>query len=284
MSNEERFKRISHDTLNDVLKFTPIVCKQNPPSAIPIGSSVFIKVNDEYFILSAGHLLNLKDWPDLIVPGINDSMIWLNGVIATTYKEPHENKKIDFGLLKFSDRQLKHFTGKEIRFLDETRIIINHQINMDGHYLIAGYPVSGVKKKSGKAEFHPIPIKIISQTIELKYYERNNFNPEHFILIKYQRKLANSNSKQKQISKEVRGISGSGLWYVPNWYDREDGEARAFLVGIMTENYKDKGFLVALRIDFYTETIKQCFGNKTLPSSHFNLVQDLGEIHMSEIK
>ncbi|MDT0675114.1 hypothetical protein [Autumnicola musiva] len=278
------FDILTQKVTNTALQVTPIISVPNPPSAIPLGCGIFLKINDDRYLISAGHLLNLEDWPKLMVPGADDKLVLLNGVVITTYKDSSTNNKIDFGILKFSARQNKHFVGGNLGFCNPSNIIVNHKVQQGGYYVIAGYPVSGVKKTSGKAEFKPIPVKFLTYPIKENKYEKFGFNPDHFILVKYQRKLVPFGSKEKQITKELKGISGSGLWYIPNWNDRKKGVPKFYLVGIMTENYKDKGFVAALRIDFATEAIKQFFIYSPFEHTQFDFGVNIKNLYGSEIK
>ncbi len=281
---EHKLNLLTQNVANTALQVTPVVCKPNPPSAIPLGNGIFLKINDDRYLISAGHLLNLEDWPKLIVPGAEDRLVLLNGVVVSTYQNSKTNNPIDFALLKFSDQQNKHFLNGQLAFCNPSNIIVNHKVEQNGYYVIAGYPVSGMKKKSGKAEFKPIPVKFLTYPIENEKYEKYGFNPDHFILVKYQRKLAPFGSKEKQITKELTGISGSGLWYIPDWDDRNSDIPKFYLVGIMVENYKEKGFLAAVRIDFATETIKQFFINSPFEHTQFDFGDKIKNLYVSEIK
>lgn len=282
--NEEQLNILTQRVSNTALEVTPIVSEPDPPSAKPLGCGIFLKINDDRYLISAGHLLNLEDWPKLMVPGGDNKMVWLNGTVITTYEKPDTNNQIDFGLLKFSERQNKHFVNGVNAFCNPSNILVNHKVEQNGYYIIAGYPITGVKKTSGKAEFNPIPVKFLTYPINEDKYEQYGFNPDHFILVKYQRKLAPFGSKEKQITKELTGISGSGLWYVPDWNDRKNGVPKFYLVGIMVENYKDKGFLAALRIDFATEAIKQFFIHSPFEHTQFDFGDNIKNLYISEIK
>lgn len=284
MTNEEKLNILTQRVTNTALQVTPIISFPNPPSAIPLGCGLYLRIKEEYFLISAGHLLNLEDWPKLATPGNNDTLVNLNGIIITTFENQNTDNIIDFAVLKFAKRQIKHLINGQLAFINYSNIIVNHKVEKNGYYVIAGYPVSGVKKTSGKAEFTPIPVKFLTYPVENKKYENHNFNPDHFILVKYQRKLAPFNSAEKQITKELKGISGSGLWYVPSWKELKNGVPKFYLVGIMTENHKNKGFLVALRIDFITESINQIFNLNAFENSQFNFGDSIKKIFRSEIK
>jgi hypothetical protein len=281
---EDKLSILTQRVANTALQVTPIVSEPNPPSMTPLGCGIFLKINDDRYLISAGHLLNMEDRPKLMVPGANDKLVMLNGTIISTYQNSKTENPIDFGLLKFSERQNKHFVNGQFAFCNPSNIIVNHKVEQNGYYVIAGYPVSGVKKTSGKAEYIPIPVKFLTYPIETEKYGKYGFNPDHFILVKYQRKLAPFGSKEKQITKELTGISGSGLWYIPNWNDRNNGVPKFYLVGIMVENYKDKGFLAALRIDFATEAIKQFFIYSPFEHTKFDFGDKIKHLYASEIK
>ena len=271
MTVEEELNSMVAKVIFNVLLSTPIINFPNPPSAFPVGCGLYLKIQNDYFLISAGHLLNLEDWHKLISPGIGDTMVWLRGKIVTSFENEKSDRLIDFGILKFAPHQIQYLINGNHNFLNSNKLLVNHHVNEDNMYVIAGYPLNGIKKKSGKAEFTPIPMKMVTYSIPNKKYEENGFNPEHFILLKYQRKLAPFNLNEKQITKELKGISGSGLWYIPNWRDlNADGIPKHYLVGIMTRNHKNKGFLVAIKIDFITETINQTFGLPVFETTNFN--------------
>ena len=284
MNQEEILGILTGKVANTALQVTPIIAVPNPPSAIPVGCGLFIKVNEKFYLISAGHLLTVEDRPNLVVPGNNNKMVLLNGSLITTFENQTSKNDIDFAILQFSDRQIKHIIDGHFAFINPQNIIVNHKVEQNGNYIISGYPISGVKKSAGKAEFTPIPVKFLTHPTAENKYDKYDFNPEHFILVNYRRKLAPFNSTKKQITKNLTGISGSGLWYVPNWKDAKNTVPKFYLVGVMTENYKDKGFLVALRIDFVTETMRHAFDITEFQETKFKLENTMKNIYVSEIQ
>lgn len=61
---------------NTALKVTPIISRKNPPVVDALGSGLFLKIDDDYFLVTAGHLLNLEDWKDLLIPGNSKVIRW----------------------------------------------------------------------------------------------------------------------------------------------------------------------------------------------------------------
>lgn len=266
---------------NRILTHTPIINLPDPPSAKPVGCGIYLKTDSARYLISAGHLLNVEDWKKFITPAGGDKMIYLNGALATTFNKNNDNANIDFSVLRFSSRMNKHFTDDQWNFISPEQILVNHKIDYKGYYFIAGYPISGVKKNVGEAVFNPIPLKLITQSLPQKRYDKLSYDEDQFILVEYRRKLQAFGDKKPKITKEIQGISGSGLWYVPDFDDKdENGIPKYFLVGIMTENHKEKGFLLALRIDFVTEIIIQAFADKSFEHSKYNLTSNLPDIQI----
>lgn len=283
MTQYQIFGQKVQSVANTALLVTPIISKQNPPVVDPLGSGLFLQIDNDYFLITAGHLLNLEDWKDLLVPGNNNNAVWLNGVLATTFDKPNLSSNIDFAVLKFSERQIKHLINGHFGTIKSAHVLINHKLKFDDNYVVAGYPVNGVRKKYGEAVYTPIPLKLVTYPIPPKKYSKYGFNPAHHILIKYQRKLKPFSSKRTQITKEATGISGSGLWFVPDWNRLTNGVPTFYLTGIMIENYKDKGFLAALRIDFVIETIKQIFNKGDLGVTNVNVGDTIKTLFCAEI-
>lgn len=278
---KKNIAELSRAINNSILTHTPIINLPKPPSAKPVGCGVYLKTDSARYLISAGHLLTVEDWLKFITPAGGEKMIWLNGVLATTYDKSCDNFDIDFSVLRFSPRMNKHFTDDQWIFISPEQILVNHNIDFNGYYFVSGYPISGVKKNVGEAVFNPIPLKLMTQSIPQKRYATLGYDQEQFILVEYRRKLKAFGSKYAQITKEIQGISGSGLWYVPNFDDRDkNGIPKYFLVGIMTENHKDKGFLLALKIDFVTEIIIQAFEDRSFEHSRFNLISNLPDIQI----
>ncbi len=283
MTQYQIFEQKVQSVANTALKVTPIISRQNPPVVDNLGSGLFMQIDGDYFLVTAGHLLNLQDWKDLLVPGNNNQMVWLNGIIATTFDKPNLTSTIDFAVLKFSQRQIKHLVNGHYGTIKSHHILINHIIKYDTNYVIAGYPVNGIKKKYGQPVYTPIPFKFVTFPVHTKKYRRNGFNPLHHILLKYQRKLKPFQSKQLRTTKEVTGISGSGLWFVPDWNKLRNGVPPFYLTGIMIENHKHKGFLAALRIDFVIEAIRQVFGKNNLGITKINVGETIKTLFCAEM-
>jgi hypothetical protein len=283
MTPYQVFGRKVQSVCNTALQVTPIISRQSPPVIENLGSGLFLQIDDDYYLVSAGHLLNLVDWANLLVPGNNNQMVWLNGTLVTTFDRPNLISNIDFAVLQFSQSQVKHLVNGHYAFIKPHHILINHKLKYDDNYVIAGYPVNAIKKHCGKPVYEPKPLKFVTYPIKEKKYAKFGFNPEYHVLVKYQRELKSFSSMNKQLTVEARGISGSGLWFVPNWNNTANGVPEFFLTGIMIENYKDKGFLTALRIDFVIEAIRQVFNKKQLGITKIKVDESINALFCAKI-
>lgn len=280
---ENLFDKLIKQVANAALQFTPIISRKKPPGVSPVGCGIYLRVNDDRYLISAGHLMNLTDWPNLTVPAGGDKMVNLNGELMTTFEKPNSICDYDFAVFKFSERQNKHFTNDPFTFCNPEKILVNHKVDPKGYYVISGYPVTGVKKVSGEAAYNLIPIKIISAPMPEKSYKKHHIDSEHFILIKYQRKIAPTNSTERVITKKATGISGSGLWYIPDWKDLKGGIPKFYLVGIMIEDHKERRFMKAIRIDFVTQVVKDRYICKSFEKTNLNINEAADRLRISII-
>jgi hypothetical protein len=79
-----------------------------------------------------------------------------------------------------------------------------------------------------------------------------------------------------------QGISGSGLYFIPEFNQRQLEVMRVFLVGIMIENHLDKGFLAALRIDIVIEVIRRDCGLNMRSLPFTKAEYNLGRLNVSD--
>lgn len=118
---KKNIAELSMRICNEILTHTPIINLPKPLSAKPIGCGIYLKTEVARYLINAGHLLKEEDWKKLIVPAGGGKMIWLNGVLATTFNKYDDNFDIDFSVLRFSSRMNKHFTDDQWIFISKER-------------------------------------------------------------------------------------------------------------------------------------------------------------------
>lgn len=261
------------------LKATTSICCPMKPVVMPLGNGILLEIARDYYIISAGHLMNLENFPKLILPAKENKMIHCNGKLVTTHTNYSALTKIDISVFRFSERQNKYITGY-YRFIRPEEIIINHKTVNTSSYIISGYPLNGIKKHTGKPLYEAEPLQVVTGTVRNRTYKKHGFDPTTHILVKLYGRVSTVLSTRKIRIKKPKGISGSGLWYVPDWQNLDgNGIPKHYLVGILTDNYVDKGFVVAARIDFATEIIRNNF---CVASKQSNVVNSI-KLYENEI-
>jgi hypothetical protein len=166
--------------------------------------------------------------------------------------------------------------------IQEGEILMNHSMVKEDHYLLAGYPIRKIKKAVGKKEFSFGSFKFLTHGLLYKRLTKNGFDQNIHSLVAFQNKI--QSFADGSISKAVnpQGISGSGLYFIREFNQQQLNSIHVNLIGIMIENYVDKGFLVAFRIDAIIEVIRRDYGLR-MPSIPFTeAVFDLGKLNVSD--
>ncbi|OJW81750.1 MAG: hypothetical protein BGO69_14685 [Bacteroidetes bacterium 46-16] len=266
-----------------VLSRTTIVNIPKPPVVTPVGNGVLLDIEGTYYILSAGHLMNITDFPNLMIPGVNNSMTLCNGKLITSHQNYGDKSQIDIAVFEFTNRQNKHLIGR-YNFISPSDIGIEHRTVETSSYIIGGYPLNNIIKALGQPMFTAEPLQVVTATVRNRTYKKFGFNPETHILVKLYGRIKPFLSSRKTRLKKLTGISGSGLWYVPNWRDIDaNGVPKHLLVGILTDNFIDQGFVAAVRIDFATEMMIHNLEINAKESQQTNFGLHLKQVYSMEI-
>lgn len=281
MSNT-RLNDLSNKIFPLTLKSTTIINRPNPPVVTPLGNGVLLDINGTFYILSAGHLMNTEDFPDLMIPAKENKMAFCNGKLVTTYKTYNDTNNIDLAVFRFSERQNKHIDGY-YRFILPEDIALEHKTVETSSYIISGYPLNNIKKTTGQFYYEAEPLQVLTGTVRNRTYKKFGFNPSTHILVKLYGRVKPFLSQHKKRLKKPTGISGSGLWYVPDWRKVDkDGVPEHLLVGILTDNFIDQGFVAAVRIDFATEIIRHDFAIASKQSKLTNFAEHIKQVYIIE--
>ena len=127
-------------------------------------------------------------------------------------------------------------------------------------------------------------MQVLTATVRNRTYKKFGFNTSTHILVKLHGRIKPFLSKNKVRLKKPTGISVSGLWYIPDWRKVDkDGVPEHLLVGILTENFIDQGFVAAVRIDFATEIIRHDFKIASTESKLTNFAEHIKKVYVVEI-
>lgn len=263
-----------------VLKATIIISLQvREHNAIEaLGSGVLLRIDGDIFLVTAAHILNHENWHLLVIPGVGDSMITLQGEMCSTYMANNESN-IDFAVLKLYPKMHKYL--ERYVPLESNEIAMNHKLIATDNYLVSGFPVRKISKRKENEilVYTADPLTLLTFNASKKRYSKHNFDDQTHILVQFQQKLKAFGSSMIIRVVNPQGISGSGLYYLPAFNKPQSIKPDPALIGIMIENHKDKGFMAAIRIDAIIEVVRSHFtmNNIDLPSTQFEF--HLGNVY-----
>lgn len=215
-----------------------------------IGSSIFIKLQNYYILLSASHVFGQytsSEFP-LVVPMKND-FFPLEGRLFKT--DPTEkNSEIcdfDFAILRIGPKLQKlllfnyHPIGKD-------DIHINHSTSTLPSYFFSGFPVLKENSNDGKKFTRFTKLIHDCSFASEKEYREYQINQNFFLLYKYLKKRGNNSKTPKPY-----GISGGGIFFLSNLTDNLLTQCKPLLIGLNLEeislNNSQYNLHIALRID-----------------------------------
>lgn len=245
--------------------FLKIDERDNPK---PYASGVFMKIDNDYFLLTAGHVVD--DCEENIYIGIKqeEPLLRLGGEWTKNIPETtREKDKIDAAVLKLDDETIKKIGGA-YQFIDINSIEINHSAKELPMYISLGFPASMSKYNSYKKELKSTPFQYITMCAEDCVYEKLGCKSKENLITHYDKKnVVDYKSGEKKTGPDPYGISGSGLWYVPETEVLKTSGVNKKLVAIMTEwPSENRNYWIGTRIDVFTEIIRNKY-NINIPKS-----------------
>lgn len=245
-----------------------------PPE--PVGTGVLIKFENNYFIVTAAHVLQPyatkqkrnpykeeSDYDDpqeafLTLENIgfyyDDAYYPIREVVFTNIDGKVENL-VDIAAVNLEKETVEELSGKQ--FVDCDMLELNHTISTQNRYFVYGFPAEWTDLKSDKIVSKSF--KLITRGIDVPSdgIEDLEFDTQYNILIFYDHKnLVSENDNELNLS-SPNGISGCGLWYYEN-------AGMLKLIGIMTENKFEKErkpFMMATKIDVVIDILKYAVTN-----------------------
>lgn len=224
---------LRHDPLKDLM--------------LPFASGVFIEVADEYFMLTASHVV--EDWSNenKLFVKVNESYVSLVGKACGTVIE--KEQRIDCAYIRLKP-EIVPILDSVYRFLPPEKCLHPAQMVHEATYCVLGYPVA-LGNRAMSYFTHAAPDKV---------FEHYGLHPlQHYVML-YEGKGINIQSGAHEKFKiEHYGLSGCGLWYINLDINEGDmrmiGEAR--LLGIMTEFRTGKfQCLIANRLEIVIASIR----------------------------
>lgn len=226
-----------------ILKYTPQLyyIEKNYPDKTPkpLGSSVLYASETNNYLITAKHVFNNEnEWSVGIL--IKNIFYALEGIKYQT-----TDNNLDIAVFHLTER-LTETLLESYSFLNSDQIDENHYYTkLLPRYLEVGFPLTKSKLKKHDKTIRVNPFILVSDIIKQS-------NEYIYVNIPKTRKSFNDNIPTRTIP-ILTGLSGSGLWYVSNFY-----RLNFKLVGIMIEwDDKNKKYTKGTKINFVTGMIKE---------------------------
>lgn len=252
------YRELQSEANKDAYKVTCHFLTIKDKVAHPHGSGVFIKVENQYFVLTAAHVVDYMH-NDVFVGIDNKTLLKLGGEwTGNIPANKRENDRIDTAILKLDDISIKKVKAK-YEFLDISEVGINHNFEIMPKYQSVGFPASQSKYNKFKNETKSKPFLFTTMPADKEIYEELKCKEFTNFIVHYdKKKVRNYKTDKLQTGPDPFGISGSGLWYTPVQLKEKGEKVEKKLVGIMTEwPIKNRKYWIGTRIDLFTEVIRQ---------------------------
>jgi hypothetical protein len=178
-----------------------------------LASAVLVKVSNEHFALTAGHVLDARSASPLYV-GSGNTVVLLQGHHMSTVPPvagQREQDRIDLGIVRLSEETVRGL--KEDEFLTLADLAILETATTTGHYVFAGYPSSKHKRSIKNEEAEAALYSFISDPAPLEDYQRAGLDPSTSLLLRFDKQKLWCPSG-RVIGPDLFGVSGGGVWFL----------------------------------------------------------------------
>ncbi|MCC7526605.1 MAG: hypothetical protein IT250_17405 [Chitinophagaceae bacterium] len=210
----ENIRNISESILNSTIQLFFDDKKGHPRAT---GSGVLFELANKHFVFTAAHVI--AENPDDTYAIIGHNAAYLGGMLHSVTLPMSRNRnddKIDLAIIELDPIVAERLTA-EYKFQTVNDILLNHTANESTQYLSIGYPVTKTKKIWGSNIIRTIPF-IYNSKAQLNFkYQNFGFDTKTHIAIGFNREVISDSNSNIHLAPDLKGISGSGIWYLPNF-------------------------------------------------------------------
>lgn len=256
----EKFREIQNKTSWDAYEVSCHLFRNNNEILESCGTGIFLKILDDYFLITVAHVAESLNFEFYV--GLEKHTIFkLGGNLVTNKTNNRDKDKFDICVLKLCSETIENIS-KTYNFLNLQEININHDYKNLPLYELVGFPATKSKYNKYKKKLYSKAYRYITTPVlEKNIYKNLKCSTSYNVILNYDRKkVYNYKKKSTQIGPELEGISGCGLWYTPVEEITSKEKPKKYLVAIITEwPINDRKYLIATKIDLFTEVIRQHF-------------------------
>lgn len=217
---------------------------------IQIASGVLIKSSAKYFLLTCKHVFDNIKPVDVIILTTGGFSVRLPDEVKFIN---NENDSIDLSLTQLKAERVDELKTR-YSFLPNKNLGFNHIFDEELFYMLFGFINKRTTLK--RYEFYVEHFGYLSNFRRYRKIEKLGFSYNNNITLEYnRRKQTNLDEESRKFGpKDLKGLSGGGIWLSVE--GKKPGTFNYILVGIMTEERIDRGFIIGTKIDLVEKTFQ----------------------------
>ena len=276
--NAKLDKAISNAVTNTIVKVTcQLFTKGGKYYYEALGSGVFIKFDEDYFLITASHVAEYIQEGIYILTKSNKFIPVIYSKFEMTNHK--SESKIDLSYIKL-DNSIVDYLKKGFDFLGVENIEVGH-IPLDAaNYIAAGFPARNIRVKRKEKIVTTGGSYFILQPSKEYVYEYYKFEKELFYILEFKGRGTNIKSgKSTEKLGSQAGLSGGGLWNIYVTFNDNEYEVNFTLIGIMTDERNIKYHcLIGNKIDSLISGIA-CLENNLSAQKSLKALQGVIYVH-----
>jgi len=215
---------------------------------VQIATGILIKGRSKHFLLTCKHVFDHVKISDLIIltslgfsVGLPDEIKFVNNATDS----------IDLALFELKNERLAELKSR-YSFLPYKNLGFSHIFGDELFYMLYGY----VNKRTELIEhaFEVESFAYLTNTRHYKRFEELGFNYNENISLEYNRRKQSDFDDNRKIGpKELKGMSGGGIWL--SMAGKKADTYKYILVGIMIEERLERGFIIGTKIELIENEI-----------------------------
>lgn len=246
------YRRWTESVLHKIDKYTIQLIVDDGNKKKPLASVILIQFEDEFFIVSAAHVIEYTDMNKIYFEcGGNKNNESIFQVITefemiSTQKviNSREEDKVDIAILRILDESILDNLKVNFSFYAFTYADINHEARIPfPSYIVFGYPTSYFNINNRFKEPERKVLILSTHIVEWKNHEKHGFSEDKHLFTLYPKKMIVG--KNAYLPPLPNGNSGSGLWCFTNSFTIDDREPHFTLVGIMIEVFQKRTLIAS---------------------------------------
>lgn len=272
--SEGQYKSQQAFELGKILyKYTPPIIKIG---VLPefIASCMLLKFNDSHFLATAAHVLKYNDCRQLRIP-FNKAILPIQGPHVITSADTIENDKIDIAIFKLDQGAIDALLEEGFLFYDLGRINVDAEDITGDNYITFGHPITrnDVKLRAQKLRVEPFNYRTNVSDHERLYQSLGIHKETHQALYYRRRKIWDGFTNNMIIGPEPVGMSGCGVWCIPNFTTADVNSIGFFPTAMIIEYHHKRNAMIGTRICFVTELIRKNFDPEMMRSRRIGFNQ-----------